>query len=249
VDAVVKERVAIITGAGAGIGRRAAVRLAQRGWRVALAARTESDLQSTAEACRDAFTGDPDAPPVALVVPTDVGRSSDCRALLEQTDAAFGRLDALINNAGVAPNAPIEQTDEADIRACFDVNAIAPAMLIAGAWKALQERSGCIVNVSSLAASDPFPGFFAYAASKAAVEMLSLVAAREGAEAGVRAWSVAPGAVETRTLRSLFDEQTVPPDQTLDPDEVAAVIVDLVTGERDEASGEVISLAPGGSPA
>jgi NAD(P)-dependent dehydrogenase (short-subunit alcohol dehydrogenase family) len=246
----VNERVAIVTGAGSGIGRCAAVRLAGAGWRVAVAARTLEDLEETARLCREAWRGESGSWPVALVIPTDVGRSDACRGLVEETLAGFGRLDALVNNAGVAPSAPIEETDEPMIRGCFDVNSVGPAMIIHHAWGALRACGGSIVNVSSLATEDPFPGFFVYAASKAALEMLALVAAREGAESGVRAWSVAPGAVETPTLRRLFDEAALPRDRTLDPDEVAGVIVDLLTGVREEPSGSVVYLRPpAGSPA
>jgi NAD(P)-dependent dehydrogenase (short-subunit alcohol dehydrogenase family) len=98
------------------------------------------------------------------------------------------------------------------------------------------------VNVSSRASADPFPGFFVYAATKAALESLTRSAAKEGAEFGMRAFSVSPGAVETPMLRRLFTPEQLSPDVCLDPEQVAHVVSDCVLGRRDEDSGKVISL-------
>ncbi len=95
-----------------------------------------------------------------------------------------------------------------------------------------------MVNVSSMASIDPFPGFSIYAASKLAVNMFTRCIAQEG----LRAVAIAPGAVETPMLRGLFDESVIPRDKALDPAEVAKVIVDCITGNRAFESGEVITV-------
>ena len=99
-----------------------------------------------------------------------------------------------------------------------------------------------MVNVSSMATQDPFPGFFAYAASKAALNLMARSCATEGREHGIRAFAVAPGAVETDMLRAAFGEDVIPREQTLDPDTVARVIVECVTGERDAQNGDTIPV-------
>jgi NAD(P)-dependent dehydrogenase (short-subunit alcohol dehydrogenase family) len=100
------------------------------------------------------------------------------------------------------------------------------------------------VNVSSIATVDPFPGFFAYAASKAALNLMTASAAKEGANVGIRAFAVAPGAVETPMLRASFDAKAVPPEACLEPESVARVIVACATGLRDADSGRVIPVVP-----
>ena len=102
--------------------------------------------------------------------------------------------------------------------------------------------AGVIVNLSSLAAFDPFPGFGVYAATQTAVNMLTRITADEGRDHHITAVALALGAVETDLLRSLFDESFLPRDKTLDPADVAAVIVDCVTGKRPFKSGETIQL-------
>jgi NAD(P)-dependent dehydrogenase (short-subunit alcohol dehydrogenase family) len=232
--------VAIVTGAGSGIGRGAAGLLAAAGWRVALVGRGRAALERVA---RDAGSS---AAERTLVLARDVGRPDDARAIVVETVARWGRLDALVSNAGTAPVRDIEATDEALLAEVFAVNAFGPALAIARAWPTfVRQRSGVIVNVSSMAAVDPFPGFFVYAASKAAVASLVRSAAREGAAIGVRAYAVAPGAVETPMLRAIVSEDDLPRSATLDPAGVARVIVECVLGHRPEPSGSTILMPSG----
>jgi NAD(P)-dependent dehydrogenase (short-subunit alcohol dehydrogenase family) len=115
--------------------------------------------------------------------------------------------------------------------------------MITRAWPHFCTRNtGCIVNVSSLATTDPFPGFFAYAASKSALESLTRSAHGEGKRHGIRAFSVAPGAVETPLLRQNFSEKVLPHAATLDPEAVASLIVDCIEGRRDEDRGKSIAI-------
>jgi NAD(P)-dependent dehydrogenase (short-subunit alcohol dehydrogenase family) len=115
------------------------------------------------------------------------------------------------------------------------------ANAIAKAWPIFKRQgSGCIINVSTMGTENPFPGFFAYAASKAAVELMIKSCAKEGAAFGVRAFAVAPGAVETETLRAVFSEQAIPPGACMKPEQIAEVIVECVLGKRDERNGDTI---------
>jgi NAD(P)-dependent dehydrogenase (short-subunit alcohol dehydrogenase family) len=132
------------------------------------------------------------------------------------------------------------------VRRCLDTNIAATAYLTAAAWPTFkQQRRGIFVNVSSVASFDPFPGFSIYAAAKVAINMFTHCTAQEGADCGIKAVCVAPGAVETPMLRSLFDETVMPRDKTLHPDEVAQVIIDCICARRAFQSGETIVVPNG----
>ena len=223
--------VAIVTGASSGIGLATARLLSEQGHHVVLAARSADPLTAAAATI--------DGP--TTIIPTDVADLSQTRALISRVHAELGRLDVLINNAGYAPLLSIEQTDDATIEQAYRVNAIGPASLIAHAWPIFQsQNAGCIVNISTMGTDNPFPGFFAYAASKASVNLMTRSCAKEGAEHNIRAFAVAPGAVETPMLRGLFSEDQLPAEDCLSPEDVAEVVVACVAGEMDEKNGEVI---------
>jgi NAD(P)-dependent dehydrogenase (short-subunit alcohol dehydrogenase family) len=242
--------VAIVTGAGSGIGRAAAIELARAGYNLVLVGRREQALQETADltVCEE-----------VLCLPADVGDLAQAAQAVSAAAEAFGRIDALINAAGWAQLHSIEASTPDVLRACFAVNTFGPAELIRCAWPWLlrgqgaSTTGGCIVNVSSMATADPLAGFFAYGASKAALESLTRSCAKEGAgtpgrggrggRAGrVRAFSVAPGAVETPLLRSIVSEKDLPSALCLEPEFVARVITDCALGKRDEDNGQTIYL-------
>jgi NAD(P)-dependent dehydrogenase (short-subunit alcohol dehydrogenase family) len=226
--------VAIVTGAGRGIGRATAVELGRAGYRLALLARTQTDLAETARL----VGGDQ-----ALVLPTDVANSQQVDAAVAQTVARFGRLDAIINCAGYAPMASVEKVTDELWRDVIDVNLSSAFYLCRAAWPIFRrQKSGAVVLVSSVAARDPFPGFCAYGAAKAAINTLGLSLSREGAEIGVHVHIVAPGATETAMLRDLFSAEQIPADKTLLPQDVAKLIVSCVRGDLVHTSGEVIYL-------
>lgn len=223
--------VALITGASSGIGRAVAELLAEAGYALALVGRRAEPLEATG-----ATLGVP-----WLALPADVGDPGKASAIVDRAVERFGRLDAVINNAGLATLLPIDKHDAAGIERSFRVNAIGPAITIARAWPTFaRQRRGCVVNVSTMGTSDPFPGFFGYAASKASVNLMAQSCAKEGVRLGVRAFAVAPGAVETPMLRSLFNEKAIPPTACLAPHDVARVVVDCVLGRRDDENGRTI---------
>lgn len=239
-------KVALVTGAGSGIGRATAAALAGAGWSVALVGRRAGALEETARAIGDESR--------ALVLASDVADAEQARTAVEQTVARFGRLDAVVNNAGSAPLAPIDKTTPEMLRECLAVNTLAPGYVIAAAWPFFRRQAeeaksrgesprATVVNVSSMATKDPFAGFFAYAAAKAGVNLMAQSCAKEGKAIGVRAFAVAPGAVETPMLRSNFSEKMIPPGKALAPEQVARVIAACVLGERDAENGQVIWVA------
>lgn len=224
--------VSLVTGAGSGIGRAVARRLAALGHRLVLVGRTGRKLEETAAGLGE-----------VELLEADVADPDQAHACVDRAIERFGRLDTIVNAAGIAPKVPIDRTDEELLDACFRVNAFGPAFLMIRAFPHMKARkSGCVVNISTLGTIDPFHGFFAYAASKAALDSFTRSLAREGKAAGIRAYVVNPGSVETPLLRSNFPEHVLPRSRTLPPEAIAEVIVDCIEGRRPERLGECVTV-------
>ena len=231
----------MVTGAGSGIGRAIALDLAGRGYALALVGRRRAPLEETGAACGGAFH----------VIRADLREAAAAAGIVDECLARFGRLDVLVNNAGSAPVATIPQTTPGLASDVFAVNAVAPCVTTARAWSVFERQfavdgvGGVVVSISSMAAWDPFDGLYAYAGAKLAVHSLTRSAAKQGAAIGVRAFVVAPGAVETPLLRTIVDEAALPRSRTLAPGVIAAVVRDCVEGKRDGDNGGVIWVVSG----
>lgn len=225
-------RVAVVTGGGRGIGRAIGERLARCGAQVVAAARSNAELAETRRGI-EAAGGK------CHVRVTDVADAGQVAALVEETVARFQRLDVLVNCAGVAPLAPIEALDPATFRGLQAVNVDAVYLACRAAWPIMkQQGGGVIVNLSSVASADPFPGFTAYGASKAWINAWTRGLADEGRTCGIRVYAVAPGAVETRMLREVFPD--FPAARTLQPSDVADMVYALTRPECRYATGQTI---------
>jgi len=249
-----KGKVAIVTGAGRGIGRAIAQRLAAAGAAVAVASRTTSEIDETRRLIEKAGGR-------AVAIPADVTKEPDVQRLVEQTRAAFGRIDILVNNAGVAPLAKIEEMQPAAFDAVVATNIRAVYLCSRAVWPDLIKSAatcgtgvspvnsaagfqpvggGTIINISSMASFDPFPGFAAYGAAKAFVNIYTKALATEGAPQGIRVYAIAPGAVETSMLRGRFPDY--PSEKTLSPVDVAALVESLLSPLCSHKSGETITI-------
>ena len=227
-------KVCIVTGASNGIGLATARQFATQGYRVAICGRRPEALQSAAESIGDADS--------VLSITGDVGNAETRKEIIEATQDKFGRLDVLVNNAGSAPLGEIESIDESTFEDVVSTNIRAIFSLTQLAWPILKgQGGGSIVNISSLAAIDPFPGFSIYGASKAWLETFTKAMAAEGADHSIRVCCVRPGAVETDLLRGLFPD--FPADQCVSPEDIANKVWDCVTDADQHPNGEAFTVS------
>jgi NAD(P)-dependent dehydrogenase (short-subunit alcohol dehydrogenase family) len=196
----ISPKVAIVTGAGSGIGRAVALALAADGWAVALAGRTAAALENTAGR-GDGLAGQ------LRAVPTDVTDEASVRALFAATRQAFGRLDLLFNNAGRnQPEAPIDDLPLEQWRAVLDVNLTGTFLCTREAlrlMKAQSPRGGRIINNGSIAAHVPRPLAAAYSASKHGVTGLTKATSLEG-----RGFDIACGQIDIGNAATEMTEGT-----------------------------------------
>jgi len=181
-------RVAIVTGAGTGIGKHATLALLQEGYAVALAGRRKDLLEATAAEGKS--TGSR-----ALVVPTDVSDPASVRALFARTKEAFGRLDLLFNNAGIgAPPVPLEDLPYEKWKAVVDINLTGAFLCTQEAFKIMksqQPRGGRIINNGSISAHAPRPNSVAYTSTKHAMTGLTKSTSLDG-----RQYDIACGQID-----------------------------------------------------
>jgi NAD(P)-dependent dehydrogenase (short-subunit alcohol dehydrogenase family) len=243
----VRDRVVVVTGAGRGIGRVLALAFAERGAHVALASRTLDEVEQAAAACR--ALGVP-----ALAVDLDLRLAASAAALVERTVEALGRIDVLINNAGVFVNAPAVAFEEADWDLMIDTNLKAAFFCARAAGRAMiAQGSGRIVNVSSALASVAQDGYACYGASKAGLEQITRVLALEWARYGITVNAIAPTTTATaeRPGRLTTPEalqrarERVPLGRYGQPDDLVGAAVYLASDASSFMTGQVLRIDGG----
>jgi len=188
-----KGKVAVVTGAGTGIGAAIVRLFAQQGCRVVLAGRRREPLEAIAREVD------------GIAVSTDVRSEAQVVRLFQACDRGFGRLDILVNNAGTGgPTVPIEAEDMTAWDDTFAVNVRGVALCIKHAVPLLKRQGGAIVNIASDAVLRPKAQRAAYAASKCAVVGLTQVVAQELGPVNIRVNTVVPGATRTEMLMEIF---------------------------------------------
>jgi 3-oxoacyl-[acyl-carrier protein] reductase len=176
------------------------------------------------------------------------------KALFEQTIKAFGKLDVLVNNAGVYAFAPIDEVTEESFHRHFNINVLGPLLTIKEALKHFPADGGSVVNVSSVAAYSPVPTASVYSGTKGALDIISQVLALELGARNVRINTVSPGLVETEgthvlgTIGGDFEAQIVgrtPLSRVGQPRDIAKVVVFLASNDSGWLTGERITASGG----
>jgi 3-oxoacyl-[acyl-carrier protein] reductase len=246
-----ERKVAIVTGSATGVGAATALALAQRGYNVVINySKSEQEAIASEAACRAAGAD-------TLLVRGDVADDAACRAMAEAAVSRWGRLDALVNNAGITSFAGSANWDALDVEAfqkILGVNVIGAFQMVRACTPHLKAAQGAIVNVSSVAGALGVGSSVAYVASKGAVNSMTLHLARALAP-DIRVNAVCPGLITTRwfvdgigaanfeNLKTQY-EQSTPLGRACTAEDVAEAVVWLVDGAR-TVTGELILLDSG----
>ncbi len=213
--------VAIVTGASRGIGRAISRALAAEEATVVLAARSIQPLAQTADLVVQAGGR-------AEVVITDLAREADIEELVRTTRDKFGRLDILINNAGITHSARLDATRTEDLDRCWTINARAPYLLCREALPLLRQAPRAfIVNIASVVGVKGYPLQSAYTASKHALRGMTMALAEELRDSSVRVHVVCPGGVATDMVTGVRPD--IPVQDLIGSEEIAELVLYLVT--------------------
>ncbi len=235
-DAPLQGQVALITGAGSGIGRATALALAQLGVRIILAARTQKSLDTV----RQDITA---AGGTALVIPTDVGKETQVENLMSQISSRFGRLDVLVTSAGGATFGPLTESRTEDWDAVLTANLKGVYLCCKHALKImLPQKKGHILNVLSIASNMILPNSTAYTASKFGALGFTKVMAAEVRSQGIKVTAVIPGAVNT----PLWDKSGGDLDRSkmLAPEDVADAMLHVIAQPPTIYTDEIVLMPP-----
>ena len=240
------KKIALVTGGSTGIGAAIATRLAEDGFQVVITGRNEKTLKTSA--------GQHAA--ISYVI-ADVSEPEDVKKTVAYIKDKFGRLDVLVNNAGIAPSLPLEQVTLEHFDTLFNINVRGLVDMTLNALPLLKKSKGNIINISSVAGDKPMPGILIYSSTKGAVNTLTRGMARELASSGIRVNAVCPGPIET----PIFDKmglskkekaemasnisQTVPMGRFGTADEVAATVAFLASESASYITGSLYYIDGG----
>lgn len=241
-------KVALVTGASKGIGEAIAHFLAGAGAKVVVNSRKQAEIDAVATAIRD-NGGE------ATAIAANVGDSASAQALIDSTVSTYGGIDILVNNAAANPVfGPVEDCEEWAFDKIMDVNVKAPFLLSKLAYPHMVSRGGgSIVNISSVEALTPDEGLGIYSVSKAALNMLTKVCAKEWGKDGIRVNSICPGFIKTKFSEALWSNekwmkifmQKVPVKRIGTPEDIAHLTLFLASDASGYCTGGIYT-ADGG---
>jgi NAD(P)-dependent dehydrogenase (short-subunit alcohol dehydrogenase family) len=254
---LLKDKIAVITGGGRGIGRAIALAYAQEGAHLVLAARTLEALEATRSVTAQMGSQ-------TLVVPTDIRREDSVQALAKRTLEQFGRIDVLVNNSGIGgPTAPLWEIALHEWEETFAVNVIGTYLCCrAFLPHMIERRAGSIVIIGSMTGKRPLYGRTPYAASKMALLGLARTLAWEAGSYGIRVNVISPGPVEGERIEGVIRKQAEvkgitieearrqftdgsPLGQLVSPEAVARAAVFLASEEANLITGEDMNVSAG----
>lgn len=236
-----KDKVALITGGGTGIGRATAKAIVAEGGKAVITGRREQPLKALADEHPDSIR----------YVSADVSSADGPAKAVAFTVEQFGQIDILINNAGVAHMGPLLHTDDRAIDRAFDINVKGVLRLSREAAPHLQTTRGNVVTISSIVGDAAIPNAAAYAGSKAAVQQITRVLAAEFGPTGVRFNAVAPGYTVTDMSAGLSDEvqqamiAQTPMGRAGTPEDIAKAIVFLASDDASWITGQTLQSSGG----
>lgn len=241
-----KGKVALVTGAGTGIGRAVAQRFANEGAHVLILGRTESTLKETAAVNEN----------IKYIV-ADIEKDSDIEKVMQELQNNYGRLDILVNNAGWAPVTPFAQVKIAEYDKVFSINVRALVNITLHTLPLLKAYKGNIINMSSVICKNHLPNMSMYAGTKAAIEIFTQIWAKELAQDGVRVNAIGVGSIETPIygktelsnsgIREHIEKITkaIPQGHFGKPDDIAAVAAFLASDEAKFVTGSIYGIDGG----
>lgn len=240
------KQTAIVTGGSRGIGRAVAVRLAKDGMNLVINYRGNSAAaEETERLCRELGAE-------VLLVQGDVSRAEDCENLAAQAKEAFGRVDVLVNNAGITRDGLLARMTEEDFRAVLDVNLVGPWNMMKAVNRIMmKQRYGRIVNLSSVTGLMGNMGQTNYAAAKAGILGMTKSYAREVASRGITVNAVAPGFIDTDMTEAMPEGAKdkiitgIPMGRTGKPEDVAEAVAFLASEQAGYITGEVLRVDGG----
>ena len=251
-----ERRVAVVTGSSKGIGKAIALEFANAGYSVVINARNEEELK---QAAKDISNSIEDAGRI-VSIPGDISQEPVCISLIESAVKQFGRIDVLVNNAGIGGESKkIYELTEKDWDEVIDVNLKGTFLCTREAVKNMMKDGSTnnsnysIINISSVHEQTPQPESAPYAASKGGMQMLTKTIALELAEKGIRVNGIAPGAIATDMNKELLEnqkekekkEQEIPVHRIGQPEEIAKVALFLASEDASYVAGTTI-YADGG---
>jgi 3-oxoacyl-[acyl-carrier protein] reductase len=241
-------KVAIVTGASKGIGAAIAKHLAAEGAAVVV-------NYASSRAGADKVVGEIAAQGgKAIAVQADVARKADIERLFTDTKKAFGQLDVLVNNAGVYEFLPLEQISEDHFHKQFNVNVLGLLLTTQEAAKHFGSGGGSVINISSIASTTALPGGSVYSATKAAVDSVTRVLAKELGGRKIRVNAINPGMIETEGVHSAgfigsdfqkHAEAQTPLGRIGQPEDIAAVATFLASDDSGWVTGEAVRAGGG----
>lgn len=240
------KQTAIVTGGSRGIGSAVAVRLAKDGMNLVINYRGNSAAaEETERLCRELGAE-------VLLVQGDVSRAEDCEKLAAQAKEAFGRVDVLVNNAGITRDGLLARMTEEDFRAVLDVNLVGPWNMMKAVNRIMmKQRYGRIVNLSSVTGLMGNMGQTNYAAAKAGILGMTKSYAREVASRGITVNAVAPGFIDTDMTEAMPEGAKdkivtgIPMGRTGKPEDVAEAVAFLTSEQAGYITGEVLRVDGG----